>query len=168
MSKLSYEDKINLYDERKNGCSMRTLSKKYNIAVHGVQYLCCLIDKHGIDILRTTKNRYYPVYVKQNAIDRVLINNESVWSVSLDIGLHGDGLLHSWIKKYKENGYNIVERKRGRPTMSKVTKKKENETQEEKIKRLEEENLYLKAELEYSKKLRAVVQARKNQQQKKK
>ena len=35
-------------------------------------------------------------------------------------------------------------------------------------KRLEEENLYLKAELEYSKKLRAVVQARKNQQQKKK
>ena len=38
----------------------------------------------------------------------------------------------------------------------------------EKIKRLEEENLYLKVELEYSKKLRAVVQARKNQQQKKK
>ena len=36
------------------------------------------------------------------------------------------------------------------------------------FKRLEEENLYLKAELEYSKKLRAVVQARKNQQQKKK
>ena len=36
------------------------------------------------------------------------------------------------------------------------------------IKRLEEENLYLKAELEYTKKLRAVVQARKNLQQKKK
>ena len=148
---------------------MGTLSKKYNIAVHGVQYLCCLIDKHGIDILRTTKNRYYPVYVKQNAIDRVLINNESVWSVSLDIGLHGDGLLHSWIKKYKENGYNIVERKRGRSTMSKKTAKpQKNETIEEKVKRLEEENLYLKAELDYSKKLRAVVQARKNQQQKKK
>ncbi len=90
---------------------MGTLAKKYNIAVHGVQYLCCLIDKHGFDILKTTKNRYYPVYVKQNAIDRVLVNNESVWSISLDIGLHGDGLLHSWISKYKENGYNVVERK---------------------------------------------------------
>ena len=66
----------------------------------------------------------------------------------------------------KKNGYNIVERKRGRPTMDKINKKKE--TKDEKIKRLEEENLYLKAELEYSKKLRAVVQARKNQQQKKK
>ena len=52
--------------------------------------------------------------------------------------------------------------------MLKISKKKEVETQEEKIKRLEQENLYLKAELEYSKKLRAVVQARKNQQQKKK
>ena len=29
MSKLSYEDKIYLYNERKNGCSMGTLSKKY-------------------------------------------------------------------------------------------------------------------------------------------
>lgn len=66
-------------------------------------------------------------------------------------------------------GYNIVERKRGRSTMTKKpSKPKKNETIEEKVKRLEEENLYLKAELDYSKKLRAVVQARKNQQQKKK
>ena len=50
----------------------------------------------------------------------------------------------------------------------KPAKQKKNETMEEKIKRLEQENLYLKAELDYSKKLRAVVQARKNQQQKKK
>ena len=77
-------------------------------------------------------------------------------------------MLNNWLKKYRENGYNIVERKRGRPTMPKLINKKENETDKEKIKRLEQENLYLKAELEYSKKLRAVVQARKNQQQKKK
>lgn len=93
---------------------------------------------------------------------------EPVRFVSIDEGLISDGMLQTWIKNYKENGYNIVERKRGRSTMPKVTKKKENETDKEKIKRLEEENLYLKVELEYSKKLRAVVQARKNQQQKKK
>ena len=87
----------------------------------------------------------------------------------MDIGLLSKGMLDNWIKNYRDMGYNIVERKRGRsPTMPKVTKKKENETDKEKIKRLEEENLYLKAELEYSKKLEAVVQARKNQQQKKK
>ena len=41
-------------------------------------------------------------------------------------------------------------------------------TPEEKIKYLENKNRYLEAENEYLKKLRAVVQARKNQQQKKK
>ena len=118
MSKLTYEDKINLYNDSKLGLSRNTLSKKYNISVHGIQYLCCLIDKHGIDILRTQKNKYYPKYIKQDAIDRVLINKEAIWAVSLDIGLPNDGMLHSWIKKYKEMGYNIVERKRGRsPTI---------------------------------------------------
>lgn len=168
MSKLTYEDKINLYVDRKSGMSVHSVSKKYNITVNGVNYLVRLIDRHGYDILRKSKNREYPRYIKEQAINRVLINNESVWSVAIDIGLPSNGMLVNWIKKYKEMGYNIVERKRGRPTMPKVTKKKENETDKEKIKRLEEENLYLKAELEYSKKLRAVVQARKNQQQKKK
>ena len=85
-------------------------------------------------------------------------------------GLASRGMLQNWLKDYKDMGYNIVERKRGRsPTMSKkINKPKSNETIEEENARLKKENLYLKAELEYSKKLRAVVQARKNQQQKKK
>ena len=46
-------------------------------------------------------------------------------------------------------GYNNVERKQGNPTMNnKVTKLKQNEIDKEKIKRLEEENLYLKANIE--------------------
>lgn len=168
MAKLSYEDKINIYQEKKQGVSFSTIKLKYNYGIHNIQYLERLIDKHGYDILRTTKNRIYSKDFKQEAIDRVLINNETVMFVAIDIGLPSDGLLQNWIKKYKEMGYNIVERKRGRPTMNKKLKPKKNETIEEENERLKKENLYLKAELEYSKKLRAVVQARKNQQQKKK
>ena len=168
MSKLSYEDKINIYKKKKNGQSRKSLSREYKVNELIIAYLYYLIDKHGYDILRKGKNKYYEPYQKEQIINRVLINGESVFSVAIDEGLLSYGMLQNWIKKYKENGYNIVERKRGRSTMSKVTKKKENETDKEKIKRLEQENLYLKAELEYSKKLRAVVQARKNQQQKKK
>ena len=169
MSKLSYEDKINIYQERKNGKTRIYLSKKYSIGKDKIDYLTRLIDKHGFDILRTTKNRKFNYYEKEQIINRVLINGESVLSVSIDEGLLSNGILFNWIKEYKENCYNIVERKRGRPTMNKKIKPiNKEETQEEKIKRLEKENLYLKAELEYSKKLRAVVQARKNQQQKKK
>ena len=168
MSKLSYEQRISIYNERKHGTSISTLSKKYNVRENVIQYMVCLIDKHGIDVLRKDKNMFYPKYKKEEIINRVLIGGEPVWAVAIDEGIQNDGTLRNWIKKYKEMGYNIVERKRGRPIMPKVINKKENETDKEKIKRLEEENLYLKAELEYSKKLRAVVQARKNLQQKKK
>ena len=168
MSKLTYEDKIEMYQEYKKGIGYSKLAKKYNVGKVVAEYLLYLIDKHGYEILRKNKNRQYSKYVKEEAINRVLVDGEAMWAVALDLGLPSVGMLSNWISKYKENGYNIVERKRGRSTMTKVIKKKENETDKEKIKRLEEENLYLKAELEYSKKLRAVVQARKNQQQKKK
>ncbi len=168
MSKLSYKNRIEMYNERKAGETINNLHIKYGITIHNVQYLIRLIDKHGFDILRRDKNKKYSKYFKENAINRVLIDGEAIQSVSIDIGLLSDGMLRNWILKYKENGYNIVERKRGRPTMTKITKKKGKETKDETIKRLKEENLYLKAELEYSKKLRAVVQARKNRQQKKK
>lgn len=170
MSKLSYEDRINIYNERIKGKSITSLSQKYSVNEFVIKYLIMLINKHGFDILRTTKNKKYAIYEKEQIINRVLINGESVCSVAIDEGLLSYGMLQNWIKNYKENGYNIVERKRGRsPTIMKKTKEaKKDETKDEKIKRLEQENLYLKAELEYSKKLRAVVQARKNQQQKKK
>ena len=168
MTKISYEDKINIYTRIKNGESPQRISKEYSMRYDKIRYLIRLIDIHGFEILRTTKNKNYKIYEKEEMINRVLLGGESILSVSADEGLLSTETLNDWIKKYKEMGYNIVERKRGRPIMPKVTKKKKNETDKEKIKRLEEENLYLKAELEYSKKLRAVVQARKNQQQKKK
>ena len=168
MSKLSYKDKIEIYNKKKSGISRKTIAKEYKIQESNVQYLVRLIDRHGFNVLRTTRNRKFTKYEKEKIINRVL-NGESLLSVAVDEGLLSSGMLANWINKYKENGYNIVERKRGRPTMKKQEiKPKKNETLEEENERLKKENLYLRAELEYSKKLRAVVQARKNQQQKKK
>ena len=166
MSKLSYKDKVNLYNEKMKGVSYSKICDKYGIYMGYAKFLVRLVNKHGIAILKKDKNRKYTDEEKQDAIIRIVYNNESSCSVAIDMGMATTTTLRNWVKKYKENGYNIVERKRGRSTMTKEINKKE--TDKEKIKRLEEENLYLKAELEYSKKLRAVVQARKNQQQKKK
>lgn len=170
MSKISYEDKIEIYNKRKQGISLKTLHLQYGITVHNIQYIIWLVDKHGYEILKKQPNKKYKALEKETIINRVLIGNETIQSVAIDVGMSSDGMLVNWIKKYKEMGYNIVERKRGRsPTIMRKPKQlNKKETKEEQIKRLEEENLYLKAELEYSKKLRAVVQARKNQQQKKK
>lgn len=60
MSKLSYEQRISIYNERKQGISISTLSKKYNVRENVIQYMVCLIDKHGIDVLRKDKNMFYP------------------------------------------------------------------------------------------------------------
>ena len=169
MGKLSYEDKVKIYYKKKKGRSRKDIASEYKIQESNVQYLVRLIDKHGFDVLRTVKNKYYSPLEKERIINRVLINNESSLAVAIDEKLSSLGMLSNWIKKYREMGYNIVERKRGRPTMIKKPKQiNKKETIEEENERLKKENLYLKAELEYSKKLRAVVQARKNQQQKKK
>ena len=52
MGKLSFEDKINLYNDRKSGVSISSLCSKYKILHANVKYLTRLIDKHGYDILR--------------------------------------------------------------------------------------------------------------------
>lgn len=84
MSKLTFEDKINLYNDRKSGLSIPSLVSKYNIRHDGVEYLIRLIDKLGLDILRTSKNRYYPPYKKEQIINRVLIGKEPRNSVAIE------------------------------------------------------------------------------------
>lgn len=39
MSKLSYEDKINMYNDRKNGMSIFQLSNKYKVRETTVKYI---------------------------------------------------------------------------------------------------------------------------------
>ena len=105
MSKLSYEDKINLYNDKLNGKSIKLLGPKYGITYHNVQYLIRLIDRHGFNILKTSKNKKYTSYEKERIINRVLLNNESILYVSIEEGLLNAGMLCNWIKNYKDMGY---------------------------------------------------------------
>ena len=57
--KLSYEDKVNIYELRQNGESIKSLSEQFSVSKSVLQYLIRLIDKYGIDIVRKGKNTYY-------------------------------------------------------------------------------------------------------------
>ncbi|WP_338940186.1 IS3 family transposase [Fusobacterium pseudoperiodonticum] len=169
MSKLTREDKIKIYERRKKGETIPSLAKNFDVQESNIKYLVDLIEKHGYDILRKDKNRTYSKDFKLQIINRILISQESINSVALDIGLVSPGILHNWLSKFKENGYNIVEKKKGRKPKS-MTKPKKNDkilSEKEKIKQLEDEILYLKAENEYLKKLRALVQERELNEKKK-
>lgn len=173
MTKLTREQKIAIYTARKQGSTIRILSEKYNMRADKIKYLTRLIDYHGVNILRKDKNKYYSPALKQEIINDVLLLNHSRLSTSIKYGLSSCGMLTNWIKSYNENECVIVEKTRGRSsTMKKeannIIKSYEHMTPEEKIKFLENKNQYLEAENEYLKKLRAVVQTRKNQQLKKK
>ena len=169
MSKLTREDKIEIYKRRLKGETISSLAKSFNIRESNIKYLITLIEKHRNNILRKSKNRVYSKEFKLQAINRILINNESVNSVALDIGLISAGILHNWLSKFKENEYNVVEKKKGRKPKS-MTKPKKNEkvlSEKDKIKQLEDEIIYLKAENEYLKKLRALVLERELKEKKK-
>ena len=169
VSKLTREDKIKIYERRKRGETISSLAKNFNIRESNIKYLVDLIKKHGYDILRKDKNRVYSKDFKLQIINRILINHESINSVAIDIELTFSGILHNWLSKFKENEYNVVEKKKGRKPKSMTKPKKNDKTlsEKEKIKQLEDEILYLKAENEYLKKLRALVQERELKEKKK-
>ena len=169
MSKLTRENKIEIYERRKNGETISSLANSFNIHESKIKYLIALIKKHGYTILRNGKNRIYSKDFKLQIINRILINHESINSVAIDIGLASNGILHNWLSKFKENGYNVVEKKKGRKPKSMTKPKKSDKIllEKDKIKQLEDEIIYLKAENEYLKKLRALVQERELKEKKK-
>ena len=56
--KLTYEDKVQIYELRKQGESFRRLSNQFGINISNLQYMIKLIDRYGIEIAKKVKNRY--------------------------------------------------------------------------------------------------------------
>ncbi|MCZ3582086.1 IS3 family transposase, partial [Lactobacillus gasseri] len=122
MSKLTKKDKLNIYKEWTIENKRSTyLSKKYGIGSVSIKYLVSLIHRHGMDIL-DKPHTYYSAQFKLEAINRVLVNHEAAYSVSLELGLKSQGMLINWIRSYKENGYNVVIKRKGRRTREQRTR----------------------------------------------
>jgi transposase InsO family protein/transposase-like protein len=111
--KLTYEQKLEIYRERKEELySWPMLVLKWNCNKSVLEYMIKLMDRHGVEIVKHKYTDYSNQY-KKEAINRVLIDDESIREVSIQLGLSNIGTLPRWIKEYKANGYNVIKKKRG-------------------------------------------------------
>ena len=100
--KLTYEDKVQIYELRNQGYSLEQLSNKFEINISNLSYMIKLINRYGIEIAKKRKNRYYSHKLKREMIDKVLIGGRSLRSVSLDYTLPNPSLLKNWISTIQE------------------------------------------------------------------
>ena len=92
-----------------------------------------LIKIHGFSIL-DKPHTYCSKEYKERAIKSVLFGDEAITAVALDLGLSSIGMLSNWIRSYKENGYNVVIKKKGRHTLEEKNKQRAREAETRKRK----------------------------------
>ena len=112
--KLTFEDKKEIYNLYCQGYGYKLIARIYHVSRTTIQRICRLAARHGLDVFLKDFTCHSEEF-KLIAIERVVCSRESIASVAIDLGLSA-GLLCNWIKAYRQNGYNVITKKKGRPS----------------------------------------------------
>ena len=62
--KFTYEDKVQIYELKKQGFSYSQLSEMFGIDKSSLKYMIKLIDRYGLEIVKKRKNNCYSIALK--------------------------------------------------------------------------------------------------------
>lgn len=165
--KLNWETKKQIIHQHVNDkLPLCDLARKYNVSRSNLDYLYSFYLKWGEE---TFQKRYteYSVEEKTKAVQR-LLDGESPRALAIELKLSGVGVLKKWKSNYLQNSNKIVTMVKGKkkrnsasvcPTLS--------DSELITINQLKMENIKLRAEVDYLKKLRALRVAESQRQGKK-
>ena len=160
--KMVLEYKKNGFTPYVEGCSRKTIRDHINIWAK-------VYDVYGERGLEH-RSRHWTYGDKINAVQRVL-DGESYHEVAHSLGMSTKTQVMTWHRKYLELGWvglKLDGRGRKRKMGNKPVKPSKSKSQAEEIVELRKRLEYLESENAYLKKLAALVQQRKAQEQKKK
>ena len=160
--KMVLEYKKNGFTPTVKGCSRETMRNR-------IRMWAKVYDGYGECGLEH-RSRHWTYEDKANAVQRVL-DGESYHEVAHSLGISNITQITTWHRKYLELGWEGLKldgRGRKRKMGNKPVKPSKSKSQSEEIAELRKRLEYLEAENAYLKKLAALVQQRKAQEQKKK
>ena len=163
MAKYSFEFKMRVVKEYLDGQGgYRNISKKYGIHQ-------CLVDRWVANyrqygekgLARSRQQKSYTFEFKLNVVELYLRSELSYQEIALQVGMTNPTLIARWVKDYRAAGLAALRpKKKGQKRSMNKDKiiqeieKSDSEEQEEFLKKLQEENLYLRIENAYLKELR--------------
>ena len=160
--KMVLEYKKNNFTPSVEGCTRKTMYNHIKIWVKAYD----IYGENGLE----HRSRRWTIEDKLNAVQRVL-DGESYCEVAHSLGMSSESQVMTWHRKYLELGWDGLKldgRGRKRKMGNKPIKPSKSKSQAKEIVELRKRLEYLEAENAYLKKLAALVQQRKAQEQKKK
>ena len=156
------EYKKNGFTPTVKGCSRETMRNRIRMWARVYD----IYGKSGLE----HRSRHWTYEDKANVVQRVL-DGESYHEIAHSLGMSSETQVSNWHRKYLELGWEGLKldgRGRKRKMGNKPVKPSKSKSQAEEIVELRKRLEYLEAENAYLKKLAALVQQRKAQEQKKK
>jgi len=165
--KHSADFKLQIIKDNQRGDSIRFLSGKWNISTSLIRKW---IDHYstGAKGLLPKSHVYHTKEFKLKVVKAYRDKRLSLRDCCLQFNIPSQSTVSSWAMKYEELGLDGLREQKGRPSTMKKDKPAAKKTEPlTRLEELEKENLYLRAENDFLKKLDALTRGKQTQQSKK-